>query len=84
MTWRGRLGVEVAGRLVGPHDRGLADQRAGDRDPLLLAARQLGGPVVERGGRARPARASSRAAAARRLGLHAGEEQRQLDVLDAR
>ncbi len=28
--------VEVAGRLVGEHDRRLADQRAGDRDALAL------------------------------------------------
>ena len=33
--------VEVAGRLVGQEDRRLRDQRAGDRDALLLAARQL-------------------------------------------
>ena len=38
----GRL-VEVAGRLVGEHDGGLADQGAGDRDPLALPARELGG-----------------------------------------
>ena len=41
----GRLGVEVAGRLVGEHHGRTRDQRAGDRDALLLAARQLGGPV---------------------------------------
>ena len=41
--------VEVAGRLVGEHDRRPPEQRAGDRDPLALAARQL-----------RRARASSR------------------------
>ena len=40
------LGVEVAGRLVGHDHRRLADQRARDRDPLLLAARQLGRQVV--------------------------------------
>src|SRR4051794_19750369 len=33
-----RLGVEVAGRLVGQDDVGVVDQRAGDRHPLLLAA----------------------------------------------
>ena len=37
----GRLAVEVAGRLVGPHDRGVVDERAGDRDALALAAGQL-------------------------------------------
>ena len=34
--------VEVAGRLVGEHDRRPADERAGDRHPLPLAARELG------------------------------------------
>ena len=33
--------VEVAGGLVGQEDGGVVDQRAGDRHPLLLAARQL-------------------------------------------
>jgi hypothetical protein len=43
--------VEVPGRLVREQDRGLADQGAGDRDPLPLAAGQLlpavGCPVPE-------------------------------------
>ena len=42
----GRGRVEVAGRLVGEDQRGLGHQGAGDRDALLLAARQLAGPVV--------------------------------------
>ena len=33
--------VEVAGRLVGQHDRRIVGERARDRDALLLAARQL-------------------------------------------
>src|SRR5215213_13995 len=41
----GHLGVEVAGRLIGPHDRRPRRQRPGHRDPLLLAAGQLIGPV---------------------------------------
>ena len=40
------LGVEVAGRLVGHDDRRVADERARDRDALLLAARQLVRVVV--------------------------------------
>ena len=40
-------GVEVAGRLVGQQQRRVADHRAGDRDPLPLAAGQLVRPVVE-------------------------------------
>ena len=39
------LRVEVAGRLVGEDDGRFGDQRAGDGDPLLLAAGELGGPV---------------------------------------
>ena len=38
--------VEVARRLVGEEDRRPTDERAGDRDALALAARQLAGPVV--------------------------------------
>src|SRR3954462_13426891 len=43
----GGLRVEVAGRLVGEADGGLARECAGDGDALLLAARELGRPVVE-------------------------------------
>ena len=39
--------VEVAGRLVGEHQRRAVGERAGDRDALLLAARQLGRAMVE-------------------------------------
>ncbi len=79
-----RLGVEVAGGLVGPHDLGRPGQGPGDGDPLLLAAGQLGRTVVQtvtepdplqgRGGRRRPGL----------LGLTAGEQEGQLDVLDRR
>ena len=41
------LGVEVAGGLVGQQQRRVVHERAGDRDALLLAARQLVGEVVE-------------------------------------
>jgi hypothetical protein len=34
------LGVEVTGRLVEDHDRRALEQHAGDRDPLLLSARE--------------------------------------------
>src|ERR671926_296980 len=37
--------VEVAGGLVGEHDGRAGDQRPGQRDPLLLAARELGRAV---------------------------------------
>ena len=39
--------VEVAGGLVGQHDRRVPDQGAGDRHPLALPARELGGPRVQ-------------------------------------
>ena len=42
-----RRGVEVAQRLVEQQHRRVADQRAGQRDPLLLAAGQAGGPQLE-------------------------------------
>ena len=44
-----RLRVEVAGRLVREDDGRLRNQRPRNRDPLLLAAGQLGGPVPEPG-----------------------------------
>ena len=63
--------VEVAGRLVGEHDRGFAEQRPGDRDPLLLAARELGRAVRRAGRRARPRRSAARAAPDRASGRRA-------------
>src|SRR5262249_61687214 len=45
-------GVEVAGRLVGQEDRRGGDQGAGDRHPLLLAARELRRVVVLAAGEA--------------------------------
>jgi len=39
--------VQVAGRLVGQQHARLLDQRAGDGDPLLLAARQRRGQVPD-------------------------------------
>src|SRR5919197_1337062 len=44
--------VEVAGRLVGEHDRRRADERARDRDPLPLAARELGRACLQPGAEA--------------------------------
>src|SRR5947209_3946579 len=41
-----RAAVEVAGRLVGQHDRRPADQGPGDGDALALAAGDLGGTVM--------------------------------------
>ena len=44
-----QFGVEVGQGLVEQEDLGLAHQGAADRDPLTLAARQLGGPAIEIG-----------------------------------
>ena len=52
-----QLGIERRGRLVEQHDPRLERDRAGDGDPLLLAARQLGRPMVARS--ARPTRSSA-------------------------
>ena len=40
------LRIEVAGRLVGEQDQRLAGDGAGDRDALLLTARELAGQVL--------------------------------------
>ena len=47
------LGIEVAGRLVGQQQRRVVDERARDRDALLLAAGELVGVVVQLRARAR-------------------------------
>ena len=39
-------GIEVAGRLVGQHDGGVVDQRAGDGHALPLAAAESGGQMA--------------------------------------
>jgi hypothetical protein len=44
-----RLGIEVAGRLVGQQQRWVMDEGARDRDALLLAAGELVGIAVELG-----------------------------------
>ena len=43
----GRRGVEVARGLVAEDDVGISDQRARDRHPLALAARELRGQMVQ-------------------------------------
>ena len=63
-----RAAVEVAGRLVGEHDRRPADQRPRDRDPLALAAGELRRRVLRAGARGRPPRAPRAPARAARRG----------------
>ena len=41
------VGVEIAGRLVGEDQRGLCHEGPCDPDPLLLAARELGGLMAQ-------------------------------------
>src|SRR5690606_16675925 len=43
----GRVGVEIPRRFVGEDDLGTSGQSPGGGHALLLAARQLAGPVVE-------------------------------------
>ena len=72
-------GVEVAGGLVGEHDRGAAGERAGARDALLLAAGQLARPVAE------PVAQADRVdhgVEPLLVGLAAGDVERERDVLE--
>ena len=74
--------IEIAGRLVREQHVGPRDERACDRDALLLTARQLS-RVVSRRAAARPTRSSTsrgRSRASRR----AGELERQHHVLERR
>ena len=76
-------GVEVAGRFVGEQDRRIDRQRAGDRDALALAARELVGQVLQA-----VAELHERQQLARALvdfpARPATQVQRQADVLEAR
>ena len=79
------LGVERRRDLVEQHDLGVHRQRAGDRDALLLAARQLVGVGVGLVGETEPGRAAhrlplARSSAGRPSTLRGAER----DVVDAR
>jgi hypothetical protein len=79
----GGRGVEIAGRLVGQDQRGIMNQRARDRDPLKLPARQVlrevppagaePDHVEQRVGAGKPARPVAR-----------GERERERDILAQR
>ena len=64
---RGRVRVEVAGRLVGQDEARVVGERAGNGGALLLAARQLRGPVVDARRRGPVRRAAARRAATPRF-----------------
>src|SRR5215203_1151383 len=72
------LGVEVAGGLIGEDHGRFADQGAGDRDPLLLAAGELrgavGAPVLEADG-------ADELVDPLLVGIAAGDRERQHQVL---
>src|SRR6266536_2109839 len=75
--------VEIAGRLVRPHDHRSGGQRPGDRDPLLLAAGQLVRPVP--GAAAEPDTLQHLGRPLLRLACRrAGEQQGKLHVLGRR
>ena len=82
-TSTGGSGVQGAGGLVGQDQGGIANQGPGHRHPLLLAARQLTGPVVDPVGQTHLLERLDRPAPA--LGpVHAGVDQGQLDVAPGR
>ena len=77
---QGRGAVEVAGRLVGEHDERLVAERAGDRDPLTLAARERRGQML--GAVGEPDLLQQlRGPASRRARRAPGQQRGQLDVL---
>jgi len=78
---RGVLRVEVAGGLVGEHDRGPRCERAGDRHALLLPTRQLGRAVAQ--AVAEPDHVNEFVEPGL-VGVATGDRQRQHDVLVGR
>ena len=79
---RAGAAVEVAGRLVGEHDRRPPDERPRDRDALALAARELRRRVRRAGARAPPRSSASRARARRSAGRARRVEQPGRDVVE--
>ncbi len=77
-TSLGGFRVEVAGGLVGEHDGRARDERARDRDALLLAAGELRGAVVEA---VADADGVDQPVEPLAVGLAPGDRQRQQDVL---
>ena len=71
--------VEVAGRLVGQDERRVGDQGPGHRDPLLLTAGELAGPVLDPVGEADPVEGGEGPFLADGS-FDAGVDERELDV----
>ena len=78
----GRLGVEVARRLVAQQQLRLSDQRARDGDALFLAAGQLRGPMTQAA--AEPDAIEQRLRARRRLRVGRADQRRHQHVLEHR
>ena len=76
-----QLRVEIRERLVHQVDRRVADDGAGERDALLLAARELGGPPRQQLGQADPRRRLAHAAIDL-AALDAAGPQRKRDVVE--
>jgi len=74
-------GVEIAGRLVGEDDGGIVDEGTRDGDALALAAGEFVRPVVDAVAEADVLQREHRALPAF-VGLHAGVDQRELDVVE--
>ena len=75
-------GVERAGRLVGEDELRSVDQRARDRDALLLAARELVRMMLRDCAMPDRVERFERGALRRCARRHAGVDHRQLDVLE--
>ena len=76
----GRHRVQLAGRLVGDQERRLARERGAERDPLLLAARELTGMCVAPSPEPDPFEQLVGACVASRCG-HAGQPELDSDEL---
>jgi hypothetical protein len=77
----GAVAVEVAGGLVGQHQRRLEHQRARDRHALLHAAGQLARPLVQRIAQADGGEQRARALALRGVTRPVAHQRRQRHVL---
>ena len=75
----GRSRVEVAGGFVGEEHRGFGHQRPGDRDPLLLAAGELAGAMLDAIAEPDALERGERPGAPL-VGIDAAVDERQLDV----